>query len=249
MRHIYLFTDFEYSGPYVGQMHARLADRLPHGVAVIDLMHDAPRQDPRSSAYLLAALASDMPADAICVAVVDPGVGTARRAMVLEAGGRTFVGPDNGLLSQIARRTTGAVRRRIDWKPGVLSASFHGRDLFAPAAAYIAAEGKTWLEQATTALDPQTGGIGEDWPEDLPAVIYIDAFGNAMTGLRATALDAGATLGVGDLRLSRAGTFGEAPEGAAFWYENSLGLVEIAVNLGRADNRFQLAIGSPVTIG
>jgi len=247
MRHFYLFTDFGYRGPYVGQMHARLADLAAAGVTVIDLMHDAPCQDPKSSAYLLAALVSEMPAAALCVAVVDPGVGTSRAPVVLEAGGRTFVGPDNGLLSIVAKRSPTPVWRRIGWRPETLSSSFHGRDLFAPAARKIAVEAEAWLHRWTTPFEPSAPPIGVTWPEDQPAVVYIDAFGNAMTGLRAGSLGANAALRVGDRRLAQAETFGAVPEGRAFWYENSIGLAEIAVNRGRAADQLQLSVGSPIT--
>ncbi len=90
---ILLYTDFGYDGPYVGQMKAALARDAP-GETVIDLMHDAPRHDPRAAAYMLAALAPEMPPDAICVGVVDPGVGGARPPVVMEVDGRRFVGPD-----------------------------------------------------------------------------------------------------------------------------------------------------------
>ena len=101
---ILLFTDFGLEGPYVGQMKAVLHREAP-GVPVVDLMHDAPAFDPRAAAYLLAALAPEMPPDFIVLAVVDPGVGGARRPLTVAAGGRWYVGPDNGLLAPAARRT------------------------------------------------------------------------------------------------------------------------------------------------
>ena len=87
-----------------------------------------------------------------------------------------------------------------------------------------------------------------DWPDDLPKVVYVDHFGNAMTGLRATTLPAEARLVAGHQVLERARTFGDRPQGAAFWYENSNGLAEIAVNLGRTDRDLGLEIGFLVEI-
>src|SRR3546814_4875745 len=116
-RPILLFTDFGLAGPYVGQVKAVLAEAAPDA-PVIDLMHDAPAHAPRPSAYLLAALASDMPADAVCLAVVDPGVGSDRPAVVLAADGRWFVGPGNGLFEPLRRRTRRVRRWRIAWAPG-----------------------------------------------------------------------------------------------------------------------------------
>jgi S-adenosylmethionine hydrolase len=100
---ILLFTDFGYEGLYVGQMKAVLARDAPN-VPVIDLMHDAPAHDPRSAAYLLAALVPEMPEGAVCLAVVDPGVGSDRTPLVVNADGRWFVGPDNGLFEIVQRR-------------------------------------------------------------------------------------------------------------------------------------------------
>ena len=239
---ILLFTDFGHAGPYVGQMHGVLAEAVP-GIPVIDLMHDAPRHDPRRAAYLLAALTDRMPAGSVCVAVVDPGVGGDRPPVVLEADGRRFVGPGNGLLEPVARRAGDSRWWRITWRPSVLSASFHGRDLFAPVAGRLAAG----AEMAALA-EPCAGGGGADWPDDLAEVVYVDGFGNAMTGLRAAAVDDGAVLLAGGRRLTRAETFGAVHEGAAFWYANSLGLVEIAVNCGSAARDLGLAVGSGVRL-
>ena len=86
------------------------------------------------------------------------------------------------------------------------------------------------------------------WPDDLAEIVYIDHFGNAMTGLRAAMLPSEAALEVADRILERATTFSDRPRGSAFWYENANGLAEIAVNQGRADHALGLAVGTPVRI-
>ncbi|HZD26702.1 MAG TPA: SAM-dependent chlorinase/fluorinase, partial [Alphaproteobacteria bacterium] len=135
---IVLFTDFGREGPYMGQMRAVLARRAP-GVPVIDLIADVPAWDVRAGAYLLPAYAAEFPAGTVFLCVVDPGVGSARQPMALKADGRWYVGPDNGLFELVARRAAAARGWRIDWRPDrPLSASFHGRDLFAPVAADLA---------------------------------------------------------------------------------------------------------------
>ncbi|MBE9551926.1 MAG: SAM-dependent chlorinase/fluorinase, partial [Proteobacteria bacterium] len=134
---IHIFTDFGLDGPYAGQMRGVLARAAP-GVPVIDLMHDAPVRNPYRSAYLLAALAAEMGPDSVCVAIVDPGVGGARPPVVVSADGKRFVGPGNGLFEIVQRRAARARAWTIDWRPEKLSVSFHGRDLFAPAAALLA---------------------------------------------------------------------------------------------------------------
>ncbi len=241
---IFLFTDFTRDGPYVGQMQAVLAARAP-GVPVVDLMQDAPAFAPKPAAYLLAALATDFPEDAVCIGVVDPGVGTARPPVVVEADGRRFVGPGNGLFELIARRATTAATRHIDWRPEVLSDSFHGRDLFAPVAAMLAAG---TAPGGLLAPDPAPDIPGADWPDDLSEIVYVDGFGNLMTGLRAGTVPASASLRAGGAIVAPARVFGDAPADAPFWYANSCGLVEIAVPSGNAAAALGLATGDTVEI-
>lgn len=237
---IVLFTDFGVQGPYVGQLKAVLAREAP-GVPVVDLMHDAPAFNPRAAAYLLAALAPEFPAGSVFVAVVDPGVGTARRPLAAQLDGRWFVGPDNGLLNVAAQRAVRAQWHEIAWQPPRLSRTFHGRDLFAPVAALLArGERVPGAVCAPPAVDPQA------WPPDLAEVIYVDSYGNAWTGLRADSLDRCAALLANGQRFEPVGTFGERPPGSAIWYENSSGLAELAVAQGSAAARFRLAVGAPV---
>ena len=225
---IVLFTDFGPAGPYVGQMKAVLAREAP-SVPVIDLISDAPAFHARACSYLLGALASDFPPDAVFLCVVDPGVGSSRQPIIVRAGGQWFVGPDNGLLDGVMRRGGEVEAWRITFQPERLSASFHGRDLFAPVAAMIAAGHDVPGEQ----IDPDSARR-RDWPDDLPEIIFVDHFGNAMTGLRAETLPENAILEGAGLRLSQAGTFSDVAPGAVFWYENANGLAEIAVSSGRA---------------
>jgi S-adenosylmethionine hydrolase len=234
---ITIFTDFGHRGPYVGLMRAVLEAGAP-GVPVIDLMHDAPRFRPAEAGILLAALAPWLPAPAVVLAVVDPGVGTRRKPMALKADGRWFVGPDNGLLDPMAAAAAEAEAWDIAWRPEHLSASFHGRDLFAPVAARLA-RGEPLPGSRREAAVSRT-------PEDLACVIYIDDFGNAMTGLRASSLASGTPIRAAGRVLRHARTFGEVPRGEAFWYANSLGLLEIAANQADAARLLGLSIGSPV---
>ncbi|TXF13084.1 SAM hydrolase/SAM-dependent halogenase family protein [Pelomicrobium methylotrophicum] len=238
---IVLFTDFGSSDVYVGQVHAMLAREAPQA-RVIDLLHDAPAFDIEASAHLLAALAPEFEAGAVFVAVVDPGVGGARSAVAVRADGRWFVGPDNGLLSVIAGRARDTAFFRIDWQPPRLTASFHGRDLFAPVAARIARgdDPATFLRQVP--------GLEVKLPAgDLARIIYIDHYGNAMTGLRAEGASPDLRLQVAGCDLAHARVFCEVAVGTPFWYENCLGLVEVAVNQGSAAAALGLCVGTPVT--
>lgn len=239
---IVLFTDFGLEGPYTGQMKAALYRDAP-GVPIIDLFADAPVGDPKASAYLLAAYAAWFPEGTVFLSVVDPGVGGDRPPVVVEADGRVFVGPGNGLLELVQRRAAKSAGFEIVWRPARLSASFHGRDLFAPVAAMIARGDKP----ARRPID-EARVRRPDWPDDLAAIVYIDHYGNAMTGMRAAALRPETKLVVAGRTLVKARTFSDQPQGEAFWYENSNGLAEIAVNRGRADRDLGLAVGAPVAV-
>lgn len=236
-----LFTDFGSNGPYLGQMTAVLHG-AGSGVPVVNLLSDAPRCDPRASAYLLAALADPMPAATLFLSVVDPGVGGERAALLVRTEKGWFIGPDNGLFSQVVRQAPEPRLFRIDWRPPQLSDSFHGRDLFAPVAAAIC----SGRGVETTRLSPAVM-VGSDWPAQLWQVIYIDHYGNAFTGVRGASLQRDQMLDVGAARLNYARTFCSVPRGSAFWTVNSQGLVEISVNGGRADQQLRLAPGSVVS--
>jgi len=239
---IVLFTDFGLHGPYTGQMKAVL-HRMAPGIPTIDLFADAPAGNPKASAYLLAAYAEWFAAGTTFLCVVDPGVGGTRPPVMLEADGRWYVGPGNGLFELIERRAAKTRSWDIDFKPQRLSASFHGRDLFAPVAAMLA-RGEPPPGRPRKDDADRRG----DWPDDLAEIVYVDHFGNAMTGLRAAMLAPNSKLAAAGRLLEHARTFGDRPLGAAFWYANSNGLAEIAVNRGRADHELGLAIGSPVEI-
>jgi len=240
---IALFTDFGSAGPYVGQMKAAIYREHPRAT-IVDLLADAPTHNPHAAAYLLAALAPEFPADTVFLCVVDPGVGDPlRRPAAVSIDGQWFVGPDNGLFNVTAARGRTVQWWDITWQPPRLSASFHGRDLFAPVAARLAQGAEppgtlcSWRER----LQP-------GWPDELDEVIYIDHFGNAMTGIRGGALPRERRLLVKDRGIAYARTFSAVPSGRAFWYENANGLAEIAVNRGRADQVLRLAIGDKIRI-
>jgi len=237
-----LFTDYGWSDPYVGQVKAVFAARSP-GVPVIDLLHHAPDHNAHAGAQLLDALAQSFPQGAVFFCVVDPGVGGPREAAVIEANGRWFVGPDNGLLSIVASRAANSRAWHIHWRPEILSASFHGRDLFAPVAARIAAGDfpADWLTPVET-LQVRFDAA------DLPRILYIDHFGNAWTGIRGGLADPGDKLEVKGRTLSWRRTFSEAAKGEAFWYVNSSGLVEIAANRSSAAQSLGLAVGDSVRL-
>lgn len=240
---IVLFTDFGPGDIYVGQMKAALIRHGAAGAPIIDLVHSAPNFDARAAAHLLAALAGQFDPGTVFVAVVDPGVGGAREPVLVRADNKWYVGPDNGLLSVLAARAPDARTWRIVWRPQELSASFHGRDLFAPIAARLAMDSLPEdAIEATSGLAVQLGAA------DLAQVIYIDHYGNVLTGLRAVGVAPGASIEAAGMRLRRARTFADAAPGEPFWYENSIGLAELAVSQGSAARVLKLTIGGAVAV-
>ncbi len=238
---IALFTDFGLHDPYVGQLHAVLAQAAP-GVPLIDLFHAVPNYDIRAAAYLLPAYTASFPPDTVFVCVVDPGVGGARRAVMLHIASSWYVGPDNGLFHILACRSHATDCHEVLWRPAQLSATFHARDLFAPIAAMLAA-GEMPLSRPTT-LTPPPG----EWPEDLARIVYIDHYGNAITGLRSGPVSRSAAIHAHGHKLHYARTFSEAPPGVGFWYDNANGLVEIALANGSAARNLELNVGDQVLI-
>ncbi len=238
---IVLFTDFGITGPYVGQIQAVLHRQAPEA-GIVNLFADLPPYNPQAAAYLLPAYVEEFPAGTVFLCVVDPGVGGKRAPGVLKAGGRWYVGPDNGLFELILRRQPGeSIWWEITWRPQRLSATFYGRDLFAPVAAQIADGG-----EPEGTMRPIESIRRPDWPDDLAQVVYIDGFGNAVTGIRAAALSPQAEILVSGERLHRASIFSDVSRGTPFWYENANGLVEISVNQGKANVILSLNVGTEV---
>lgn len=236
-----LLTDYGWQDPYVGMMKSRLLHAAPQ-VPIVDLLHGVPDFNAHAGAHLLDALAAGFPTGVVFLCVVDPGVGGPREAAVLRADGRWFVGPDNGLLSVVAARARQVETWRIQWRPEDLSDTFHGRDLFAPVAAEIAAGHFPASYLTPAGLEVQFDGA------DLPRVIYIDHYGNAWTGIRGGLTETGDHIEVRGQSLPWRRTFSDAAKGEAFWYVNSVGLVEIAANRASAAGMLGLKVGDPVKL-
>ena len=230
MNTILTFTDFGTAGPYLGQMEAAIKQESA-AASVIHLQSDAPACDPKSAGYLLAALANQFD-EAVFLCVVDPGVGSERRPLVVESQGQWFVGPDNGLFAPLSQQRREVSIYQILQQPKGESQTFHGRDLFASVSAkliekqYIAMENVSKLQ------------VGFGWKKDLNEIIYVDHFGNLFTGLRGRKIQHSARVHIAGKELSWASRFDAVKPGDPFWYVNSCGLVEIAVNRGRADMLF-----------
>jgi S-adenosyl-L-methionine hydrolase (adenosine-forming) len=239
-REIVLYTDFGLADIYVGQLKSVLY-RIAPRAAIIDLAHELPPFNVRAAAHLLDALKDTFSEESVFLCVVDPGVGTERGAVVLQADRRWFVGPDNGLVSVVAARAATTRISSIVWRPRDLSDSFHGRDLFAPVAARLAAG--TLPPEHLWPLPALATNFGEG---DVRGIIYIDHYGNACTGIRASGAPPEGVLAAKGHRITRARVYGEVTAGAPLWHLNSHGLVEIAVNCGSAARVLGLRVGDPV---
>lgn len=239
---IYLITDFGIDGPYLGQVLSVLARRAPQ-VPVINLISDAPAFDPIHAAYLVAAYSYGISPGDVVLGVIDPGVGGDRAGIVLNADGIWYVGPDNGLF-EVASGHADKPRWWILPEPHFLSSvTFHGRDWFAPYAADLATG--LWHPASTSRVVPPSGG--HDLSLECAEIIYVDHYGNAMTGLSGTDLTSTLTLHVDDYyRISWAGNFSVVKPGHAFWYVNANGLVELAANRARVCDVLDIGIGTPV---
>jgi len=253
---IVLTTDFGLADPYVGMMKAVLATRAP-GVLQVDLCHGVPPFAVESGAFVLHRAFPWFPEGTVHLAVVDPGVGSSRPAVALSTRGRTLVGPDNGLFAPFAdAEDLVVVELAADGiTGGHLSSTFHGRDLFAPAAALLATG--TPIERLGRLR--RDGGSGEGllergrpwWyrQEDVLAarVLWIDRFGNCITGLPARELE---SFGAGELVIGGRvlkglrRTFSEVEVGEALMYIGSGGTLEIAVREGNAAEEFSIETGT-----
>lgn len=236
-------TDFGYGNPYMGQIDALMragASQLPVG----NLISDLPAFRPDLAAYLIPHLVEALPSRMLYVCVVDPGVGSERDILAVEVGEDLFLGPDNGLLSRLMREDACRGVYRIDWPESPRSQSFHGRDVFAPLATRIVNEQSI----QRSIVDP-AGLVGWQWPKNLEKLIYMDCYGNLMTGISASELAKNRLLisPKGD-KIGFARTFCEVAKGVCFWYENAFGLVEIAVNQGHAGEVLGLTVGDCMTI-
>lgn len=238
---IAIFCDFGVEGPYVGQMQAALAHHAPT-IPVIPLMVDVPAYKVSAASRLLAGLVQGMPSPAVFLCVVDPGVGSSRLPIAIECDGVWYVGPDNGLLWQVKEQATDCKLYEIVFKPNQICPTFHGRDLFAPVAAELA-QGNRQSLRTIVEITPAQDVITNPFE-----VIYHDRYGNCWTAARNNNLNATNNLQWKLQTISYAPYFAQVPKGQAFWYFNSAGFVEIAVNQGNAQADLQLNIGDSLFI-
>jgi S-adenosylmethionine hydrolase len=242
---ITLLTDFGTADGYVAEMKGVLFTAAP-GAQVVDLSHDVPAHDVDAARLAVARYWRRFPAGTIHVVVVDPGVGSERQAIAVLSEGRFLVGPDNGVLSP-ALLIPGARIVALD-VPGDAAPTFHGRDVFAPAAAALARGAPidslgTSIEDAVIRRTPEVVREADGWLRG--EVIAIDRFGNAVTNLLAVH---GGAVRVGEREVSLRRTYADVAPGEPVALVGSSGLIEIAVRDGRAADAMGLHRGSVVRV-
>ncbi|HTT70164.1 MAG TPA: SAM-dependent chlorinase/fluorinase [Anaeromyxobacteraceae bacterium] len=247
-----LLTDFGAGSGYPAQMKAVLLSHLP-GAQLVDLSHEVPRYDVLAGALLLEACAVRFPPRTVHLAVVDPGVGTARRPLgLVDRVGRRFVGPDNGLFTPFLEGGRAHHLAHPGLVPRPASRTFHGRDLFAPVAAFLAGGG------AAAALGPPLDDpVRLPWPTarregDLlhGECLWADHFGNVLTSIREEDLASSRPLAVAvEGQAARpVGTYGEGEQGELLALVGSSGRLEIAVREGSAAARLTALRGARVVV-
>lgn len=235
-----LLTDFGTRDPFVGVMHGVVLGRCPDA-RIVDLTHDVAPQGVAEGAFWLERSARWFPEGTVFVAVVDPGVGTDRRAVAAVAHGHFFVGPDNGLLCPAVSADPGAIAYRIDVAALALpvpSRTFHGRDVFAPVAGELAAR-RLSPDAVGPKMDLLPGGapVASRGPDGVEgAVITVDRFGNLITNVSADAVRALGEVVVeaGAHRLPLSRTYADVAPGDLLALVNAFDVVEIARRDGDA---------------
>lgn len=254
-----LLTDFGTADPYVGILKGVVLGESRAVRSIVDLSHEVPPQDVATAAFFLAHSWRWFPRGTVHVAVVDPGVGSGRDLLVGERDGHAFVVPDNGLLGPaLAGPGAPAGVRRVDVRRLGLergSRTFHGRDRFAPLAAWLAggtppaalgSPHEGWRRLPAPCPEPRPGDEGGGW---LARVVHVDRYGNLVTNAPAELLPAaGGRVEVGGRALPVVGTYAEAAPGELFALVDSYDLVEIAQRDGDAARALGLGRGAAVLL-
>lgn len=253
-----LTTDFGLRDPYVAAMKGVMLS-LSEELRLVDITHDVPPQDVMHGAFVLREAYPFFPEGTVHLVVVDPGVGTARRAVALRTADHFFVGPDNGLFSLVLAEDQIEEAVVLDrpeyWRTPAPAATFHGRDLFAPVAARLASGFPLQaIGSPVTDLRPLR------WPMPLVDaegvrgfVIHVDRYGNCISNIQASDLACvegrGVRVYAGNTSVKALHqTYAEVPSGEPVLLFGSAGLLEVAVNGGNASELLNLHRGAPVTL-
>jgi S-adenosylmethionine hydrolase len=254
---ITLTSDFGTRDGYAGAMKGVIRSVAPH-VRVEDITHEIPPGNIRAGAWALRTAVPFFPRGSVHVAVIDPGVGTDRHAMVLQADSQYLIGPDNGVFSWVIREASNVTAWKLSndsWRPAKESHTFHGRDLFSHAAALMVQEG-----DLNRICGAEFTPACENWAQIIPVqpgaageVVHIDAFGNVITNLQLaeTSFDPTLTVSIPERNLNfreMNRTYGDVAEGNPLLLVGSHGFLEIAVRQGSAATKFGISLGDRIVV-
>jgi len=252
---ITITTDFGHKGPFVAVMKGVILSRFPEA-KIIDLAHDIPAQWPPEAGFWVSRSFRWFPDGSIHLAIVDPGVGTERDILIVESDGHVFMAPDNGLLAQLIDASDAPHVYMLDTTKLDLpapSATFHGRDIFAPVAAELAA-GRVAVQDIARETQDWTPGWIEE-PEVLGdritgVVVTVDTFGNLISNIDASLIESFDTpvADIGGHQIPMLTTYGRAQPGEYLALINSFGVVEVARAEGSAAEGLGSARGAPLII-
>ena len=253
---ITLTSDFGLKDPYVGEMKGVILTLNPKAT-IIDITHDIEKFNIRMAAFALASAVPYFPKDTVHLAVVDPGVGTERRAILIQTKRAYFVGPDNGIL-MLAAQSQGIESIIELSNPNLMLPhpfnSFHGRDIFAPTAAY-ADKGVKISEFGQEIKNPAAPNFSEAQQINgalISEIIYIDGFGNIVTNITEKNMVNSKIVNLRfpevSIKVKFGKTYADAELNKPIILVGSSGFVEIAINQGNAANKFNAKIGDKITV-
>ncbi len=255
---ITITTDFGHKGPFAAIMKGVILNRFPDA-SIVDLIHDIPAQWPPEAGFWVSASYRYFPTGSVHIAIVDPGVGTERKILLVECDDQLFMAPDNGLLAQLLDSHPEASVYHLDAKAigqlglGEASNTFHGRDIFAPVAAEVAAGRLRFADIGTPTSEwipnwvdrPQATG-----DQVSGVVITVDTFGNLISTIEQAMIEAMTDPVVlfAGLELPIIETYGRAEPGKFLALVNSFGFVEIARSEGNAADSLGAGRGAPIVV-
>lgn len=253
---ITLTTDFGLMDPYVAEMKGVILT-INSKATLIDITHNVEKFNIRMAAFILASAAPYFPKGTVHLAVVDPGVGTQRRAIVVETKRGFFVGPDNGVL-MLAAQSQGIERIHEISNPNLMlpqtSNTFHGRDVFAPAAAYLDkdAHAKDFGDEIKNSVVPNFSAVQQSGDSLIGEALYIDSFGNIVSNIKEKNMPKSYTINVELPKTSFKARFvkayGEAEIFAPVVLVGSHGFIELALNQGSAAEKFHVKAGDKIVV-
>jgi S-adenosylmethionine hydrolase len=253
---ITLTSDFGIKDSYVSQMKGTILSINPK-TTIVDITHEIEKFNVQMGAFILSSATPFFPKGTVHLAVVDPGVGTERRAIIIQTKQAFFVGPDNGVLmlsakSQGIKHIYQITNSKL--RSPTISNTFHGRDIFAPAAAYLDSgiAPSEFGPEITEAFEPKFASVKHKDNSFIGEVLHVDGFGNLITNIKLKELASTKTVDVKlpnqTLTLPLCTTYGQTPPEQALILVGSHGFLEIAINQGNASEKFQVKAGYAVKI-